>query len=202
MGHPETFKFHYFQEPLAFKLDEEILGRCIKFADQMVEQKDFYKKRSGESGNPKIIRRQQFYSKMAECAAARYCHTDLPDFQIYTKEKKSFGADLGKNIIVKSCERTKYAPSWTFQVSSKTGFGGKDTLLFGAEPARVMLFECVVDGKDLYKSYPLLRCSLQNHFAVKMLRKMRLPIYHGVKEAIYLSTLREYHSDLRTYMHA
>ena len=105
------------------KLDQYTLKRCKLFADFSAEtSSDEYAKRN--QNNIEKIKLDIYRGKAAEFMVYNYLvnrgnKVNLPDLEIYSKNQKSFDADLicGKhNIHVKSCVvNNKFPVSWMFQ---------------------------------------------------------------------------------------
>ncbi len=112
------------------KLSDYYFEKCAKFADDVLESnKDLYSYR-GES-NVMKMKEDNIYGKLGEIAAYKYMKkrgfdVNKPDFEIYERVNKSYGADLitkcGKNIHVKSQgfkSMMRYGASWLLQKNDK-----------------------------------------------------------------------------------
>lgn len=105
-------------------LHKKDLTRCTDFAEACVgTNKDEYARR-GQSKRATIVK-QIITGKLGELAVARHLGLDEPDFEIYSKGKKSYAKDLegdGFHYHVKTqdvAQSLKYGTSWVFQTRDK-----------------------------------------------------------------------------------
>ena len=106
------------------QLTKKDLARCTEFAEACVgTNKDEYARR-GQSKRATIVK-QIITGKLGELAVAKHLGLDDPDFEIYSKSKKSYAKDLegdGYHYHVKTQDvvsAEKYGTSWIFQVRDR-----------------------------------------------------------------------------------
>jgi len=101
---------------------------CERFANDSVDTHIDYYTKTRNQDNPEAIKHQIEIGKRAEFAVWEILKDKItiskPDLTIYAPSEKSHGADLGKNIHIKSCDYSK-DPSWVYQATCWYKYKGK-----------------------------------------------------------------------------
>ena len=135
----------YLEDNFCFQMSEDIVKQCLEYAQGKAKYNDYLVKYRG--ANPLKLIDQDSYSKLAEFAAQEFiqlcglkAETYQVDTKIYTPSQKSWSADLGGKIAVKSTSRDMVSyisrnrpgaqESWTFQFKNKNAPGGVDKEIF------------------------------------------------------------------------
>lgn len=140
----------------------EMLGQCRNYADGVVNNgDDIYALEQRGCQSSSNYFNDHLRGKIAECWVEKYLREDLgisvsqPDFNIYPKGEKNWSSDLHfmlgglrVNCGVKACglktlRTTGGVWSWTFQLSNKSGYGGRDSFLDSEQPNDLMFFTYV-----------------------------------------------------------
>ena len=176
-------------EEKSFILNEREINICREFANQSAGSSlDHYKKR-GQS-NPEKIKEDIFIGKTGELVVHKlYQEQDfelsLPDFNIYTKKKKSFAADLigpKRNIHVKTQSMdsiNKYGKSWILQKEDKIfkKYDEFDRIVLCMSNGETVTILAILAFSDLIK--------------YKCIEKPKLDWLAKTKVAIYLDTIKK-----------
>lgn len=146
--------------------------------------------RAGNSVDPKKLKLDSLRGKCAECVAHQifiakgFLEVTAPDFKIYERKKKNFGADLriGEvEIHVKSCTpEDGRDPSWLFQKS--------DPLVIRPQTNQIICFMYIsLDGRrgTIYKL-------CESHLVFpNLIDAPRSPAMRGSKIAVYQAALEK-----------
>jgi len=131
----------YLGDEFVFSPEDTVVEQCLSYAREKALFNDHYRKK--RRANPEKMEAQDAYSKYAEFAVKDFIG-DLGfkfdvDTKIYKPSEKSWDADLGKNISVKSTSlqmcgfisrntNGESKESWTVQYQDEDGIGGKDRI--------------------------------------------------------------------------
>jgi hypothetical protein len=145
---------------MLIKIDQDIIDKCTKFAEECVGTNKYYASR-GQANTSKITQ-DIITGKLGEFAAyellkEKFEDTSLPDLEVYRGGKKSHSADLvagGHKFSVKtqSIESVKkYGMSWLLEKNSLDKFTGHHVILcMEIEKGLILIqnvvpFQCVLD---------------------------------------------------------
>ncbi len=205
----------YLADDYCFVPGAEYVDRSLTFAEGKSPDNPYIAKFRNAPLEKMFL--QDAYSKLAEFGASIFLkeifNEDYEvDTKIYPPWKKSWAADLGKHIGVKStpllnpvAENTsgKHNASWLFNGSNNDGIGGRDKGIFGlsAEEKKIKKFVFVVVEEEEIK--PTTKIWIKGIWTAHDLEEYDvhdLPIfkkYYGIKSAVYDGRMKEIQAKLR-----
>jgi len=160
----------------AYVVTDDEIKEITTFTNQSNTHK--YSQRNKQASSSKLMRDIQM-GKMGEVAASKYLKENFDldfkaDFKIYAIKDKSFDADLGSKIHVKSCNM-KWR-SWTFQYAN-----GTDPLLLDKDSEEwLVLTEVDVPKKTVY-----IRALVQWKDVSNLIDLPKLEYLHDTKRCLY-----------------
>ena len=189
-----------------FLITEDILDRCIKFAqDSVGTNTDRYARRN--QFNPVKIKDDIKSGKLAEEVvygklSELYPNLTKPDYTIYSKKDKSWEPDLKDTtsqlrVAVKSQDlksEVAYGSSWVFQYGD--GKRDCDTGIFGKviDPNHYVCFVSLATQLRFATIKAIVK--VQWLHDKKLFKEMRLASLRGNKLAVYYSDLEQYQDQL------
>jgi len=213
----------YLGDNCCFCLPKDIIDKCLLYAEGKSENNKYYgENRSADDNDLEKNKRQDAYSKAAECAANAFLVSlgapgQSIDFNIYKPSEKTWEPDLGK-VCVKSTpiglgnwmarhSMKRYGvasrDSWTFQWKNKNGVGGKDKVIFESTPEQQKSIFCIfvaVEKESIDENCKFWIRSLVRLDRLHKHKLFRDPIKrerYGVKFCVYDSDLKALQQNLK-----
>lgn len=200
----------YLGDRFCFKPSEEIVSKCLEFAEGKAKSNAYL----GRVRNADMtkIKLQDGYSKLSEFLTLEFLQKmglNVPyevDCSIYGAHNKSWEADIGKNIGVKSTSlvmsnyiaRNKRGSreSWSFQYKNKKNEGGTDTGVFGLsekeQKKKWFVFATVEHEEITTETRVWIRGFMQLHHITKFLKDPIKEEHKGRTKVIYDGDLKAY----------
>lgn len=176
------------------RVQDQILEACGDHSDKRSSQLLVQYSDSGQN-NTQTKYSQTMVGKIGEFIVHRSLSSvfniSLPDLGVVPLSLKNYGSDIigeGFELAVKTCEKSSFEPSWTFQHSRSKG-GRVDDEIFKDNPKKNLLAAFVVvdmrekEGRLLSVNQVVLLKS------IAVFRSPRKKSLRGEKDIIYLSTL-------------